>query len=73
MPEKINNKPLIVEVNKKVHSLHQRLDTMSKDIELIKQHVIETNYKIPERKKGWFYDTWDSPQDLPKEDWAKLK
>tara|TARA_Y100000593_G_C4291962_1_gene328699 strand:- start:166 stop:405 length:240 start_codon:yes stop_codon:yes gene_type:complete len=73
-------KPLINEVNKKVHCMHlrldgivKRLDNIDEDIAIIKKHVIETNYKVPERKAGWFYDTWSSPNKLSKEEFEKLQ
>lgn len=66
-------KPVINEINKKLHSVHTRLDSITKDLEIIKKHVIETNYKVPERKAGWLYDTWSSPTKLSKEEWEKLQ
>ena len=72
MPEQ-DKKP-IVELNKKVHSLHQRFDKLEKEIDLIKHHILELNYKVPERKRGWLYDTWDTPKEKPtKPDWSKLQ
>ncbi len=72
MPE--NDKKPIVELNKKVHSLHQRFDKLEKEIDLIKHHILELNYKVPERKKGWLYDTWDTPKEKPMvTDWNKLQ
>ena len=61
MPEQ-DKKP-IVELNKKVHSLHQRFDKLEKEMEIIKHNILELNYKVPERKRGWFYDTWDTPKE----------
>jgi hypothetical protein len=72
MPE--NDKKPIVELNKKVYSLHQRFDKLEKEIELIKHHILELNYKVPERKRGWLYDTWDTPKEKPMvADWNKLQ
>ena len=72
MPEQ-DKKP-IVELNKKVHSLHQRFDKLEKEIDLIKNTILELNYKVPERKRGWFYDTWDTPKEKPMvADWNRLQ
>ena len=75
-----DKRPIVHEINKKLHSMHQRLDNIIKrfdnideDLAVIKKHVIDTNYKIPERKAGWIYDTWDSPNKLSKEEWEKLQ
>ena len=72
MPEQ-DKKP-IVELNRKVHSLHQRFDKLEKEMEIIKHNILELNYKVPERKRGWFYYTWDTPKEKPtKPDWDNLQ
>ena len=72
MPEP-DKKP-IVELNKKVHSLHLRFDKLEKEIEFIKHHILDLNFKVPERKKGYLWDSWDTPREKPtKPDWDKFK
>tara|TARA_S200002703_G_C3628376_1_gene192989 strand:- start:20 stop:238 length:219 start_codon:yes stop_codon:yes gene_type:complete len=72
MPE--HDKKPIVELNKKVHSLHQRFDKIEKDIEFIKKTILELNYKVPERKRGYLWDGWDVPKEKPMvADWDKLQ
>ena len=72
MPE--NDKKPIVELNKKVFSLHQRFDKLEKEIELIKNNILELNYKVPERKRGYLWDSWDVPKEKPMvTDWNKLQ
>jgi len=39
--------------------------SMYEDIQLIKRNIIELNYKVPERQKGWLYDSWKSPPEKP--------
>ena len=50
---------------KNVNELRALNMTMHEDIQLIKRNIIELNYKVPSRKKGWLYDTWESPPEKP--------
>ena len=50
---------------KNVNELRALNMTMLEDIQLIKRNIIELNFRIPERKKGYLWDGWDTPKTPP--------
>ena len=50
---------------KNINELKGVTTSLLEDIQLLKKNVIELNYKVPERKKGYLWDTWDTPKVKP--------
>ena len=50
---------------KSINELKGVTTSLLEDIQLLKKNVIELNYKVPERQRGWLYDTWKSPPVKP--------
>ncbi len=58
---------------KNINELKGVTTSLLEDIQFLKKNVIELNYKVPERQKGWLYDTWKSPPEKPmKVDYDKV-
>ena len=73
-------KPIIQQINQKCFSMHTRmdevltkLDKLNEEINILKKHVLDLNYRMPERKQGWLGGYWDNDKGLAKVDWEKLQ
>ena len=59
---------------KNINEMKSIVNDMRDDIASIKKNIIDIDYKIPERKRGYLWDTWDTPKSKPtKVDYDSLK
>ena len=59
---------------KNVNEMKSIVSDMREDIASIKKNIIDIDYKIPERKRGYLWDTWDTPKPKPtKVDYDSVK
>ena len=61
-----NNQELLLDIIKSLASIHKkqeqilkRLDICDENIVIIKKQVLDLNYRMPERKDGWFRSYWE--------------
>ena len=50
---------------KNVNEMKSIISDMRDDIKSIKKNIIDIDYKIPERKRGYLWDTCDAPKPKP--------
>ena len=65
-----SNTELLQDILKSVNTLHKRinnvninLENLKNDVDIIKKNTIDINFRLPERKTGWFRDYWDNNKE----------